>query len=436
MVKKNDKEQLQNGLIDALDLNTAGWSGGDLNDPTALWNNVSQRLLSLEPMTLNYAYKTYGLIQTAIDQPIYDAFRGGVEISSATLSPEEIDKLEKKLKQEQDLEKIQDALRWEALFGGAVLIANTDQDSEKELNERRLHDGKLTFIASDRWESINTDPNVNPHSANFLYRGEQLVDHTRCRVLTGKTAPYYVRMRLQGWGLSELEATLPPLIQYLKSMNVILELLDEAKIDILKIKGLSSVLAQADGTAKIRRRVNVAAANKNYKSMLTMDAEDSYEQKTLTFAGLSEMCKEIRIQVSAYLKRPVSKLWGVGSSGFSSGEDDLENYNSIVEDKRTTGEDLLRWVTDLRCIQMFGRKIPDIEFKWKPLRVLSATDEQTILDRKVDNVMKMMNGKVLTQKQGAEKLVKEEIINLTPEELEKVPDEYAETEFQDTVMDE
>ena len=407
MVKKNDKEQLQNGLIDALDLNMAGWSGGDLNNPSALWNNISQRLLSLEPMTLNYAYKTYGLIQTAIDQPIYDAFRGGVEISSATLTPEEIDKLEKKLKQEQDLEKIQDALRWEALFGGAVLIANTDQDSEKELSERRLRDGKLSFIASDRWESINTDPNINPHSANFLYRGEQLVDHTRCRVLTGKTAPYYVRMRLQGWGLSELEATLPSLIQYLKSMNVILELLDEAKIDILKIKGLSSVLAQADGTAKIRKRVNTAAANKNYKSMLTMDAEDSYEQKTLTFAGLSDMCKEIRIQVSAYLKRPVSKLWGVGSSGFSSGEDDLENYNSIVEDKRTTGEDLLRWVTDLRCIQMFGRKIPDIEFKWKPLRVLSATDEQTILDRKVDNVMKMMNGKVLTQKQGAEKLVKE-----------------------------
>ena len=436
MVKKNDKEQLQNGLIDALDLNMAGWSGGDLNNPSALWNNISQRLLSLEPMTLNYAYKTYGLIQTAIDQPIYDAFRGGVEISSATLTPEEIDKLEKKLKQEQDLEKIQDALRWEALFGGAVLIANTDQDSEKELSERRLRDGKLSFIASDRWESINTDPNINPHSANFLYRGEQLVDHTRCRVLTGKTAPYYVRMRLQGWGLSELEATLPSLIQYLKSMNVILELLDEAKIDILKIKGLSSVLAQADGTAKIRKRVNTAAANKNYKSMLTMDAEDSYEQKTLTFAGLSDMCKEIRIQVSAYLKRPVSKLWGVGSSGFSSGEDDLENYNSIVEDKRTTGEDLLRWVTDLRCIQMFGRKIPDIEFKWKPLRVLSATDEQTILDRKVDNVMKMMNGKVLTQKQGAEKLVKEEIINLTPEELERVPDEYAETEFQDTVMDE
>ena len=434
---KKNKEQLQNGLIDALDLNVdTGWSGGALNDPSALWNNISQRLLSLEPVTLNYAYKTYGLLQTAIDQPIYDAFRGGVEISSSTLSAEEIDKLEKKIRQEQDLEKIQDALRWEALFGGAVLIANTDQDSEKELSEKRLYDGKLSFIASDRWESVNTDPNVNPHSADFMYRGEQLVNHTRCRVLTGKTAPYYVRMRLQGWGLSEFEATLPPLIQYLKSMNVILELLDEAKIDILKIKGLASILAQADGTAKIRKRVNTAAANKNYKSMLTMDAEDSYEQKTLTFAGLSDMCKEIRIQVAAYLKRPVSKLWGVGSSGFSSGEDDLENYNSIVEDKRTTGENLLRWVTDLRCIQMFGRKIPDIEFKWKPLRVLSATDEQTILDRKVDNIMKMLNGRILTQKQGAEKLVKEEIINLTPEELEKVPDEYTEIEFQENIMEE
>ena len=436
MTKKNNKEQLVNGLTDALGLSNLGWSGDALNDPSALWNNISQRLISLEPMTLNYAYKTYGLLQTAIDQPVNDAFRGGVEISSATLSPEEVDKLEKTIKQNGDLERIQEALRWEALFGGAVLIANTDQDPDKILSEKRLKDGNLSFIASDRWESINTDPNVNPHKASFIYRGEQTIDSSRCRVLTGKTAPYYVRMRLQGWGLSELEATLPPLIQYLKSMNVILELLDEAKIDVLKIDGLSQVLAQADGTAKIRRRVNVAAANKNYKSMLTMDAKDSYEQKTLTFAGLSEMAKEIRIQVAAYLQRPVSKLWGVGSSGFSSGEDDLENYNSIVEDKRNTGESLLRWVTDLRCLQLFGRKVPDIEFKWKPLRVLSAMDEQTIQDRKIDNITKLLNSKILTLRQGAEKLQQEELINLTPEEMEQIPDEYQEIEMQRDIIEE
>lgn len=432
MAKKNKKLlSLRNGLVDALDLpvNSTGWNGGILNSLQPLYNNISQRILSLEPMTLTYAYKTFGLLQTAIDQPIYDAFRGGVQISSATLSAEEIDQLEKKMEEEGDWEVIQDVLRWESLFGGGILIANTDQDPAKILSERRIIDGNLRFIASDRWECVSQNTNLDPRTTNFEYHG-QVIDNSRTRVLTGKNSPYYLRQRLQGWGLSEFEASIPPLTQYLKSMNVVLELLDEAKIDILKIDGLSQTLAQADGSRKIKQRVDVAAANKNYKSMIAMDAKDAYEQKTLTFGGLSDIAKEIRIQLSAYLRRPVSKLWGVGSSGFSSGEDDLENYNSVVEDKRHSGLRLARWEVDLRCLQLFGRKVPDIEFKCKPLRVVSATDEQMIDNQKVANTLQMINGKVLTPRQGATALVKDEIINLSEDELQNVPDEYQESEYQ------
>lgn len=427
MAKVKSNEKLNNGLIDALDLQIGLNDTGDINGLESLYKNVSQRLLSLEPMVLNYAYKTYGLIQTAIDQPIDDAFRGGFDIESSTLSTEEIDKLKNTINENKDLEKIKDTLRWESLFGGGVLIANTDQNPEDELSEKRIEKGNLSFIASDRWECVSQDTSVLAGKSDFVYNGVK-VNKSRVKILTGKTAPYYVRMRLQGWGLSELESTLPPLTQYLKSMNVILELLDESKIDILKINGLASTLAQSGGSQKIRQRVDVASKNKNYKSMLTMDAMDSYEQKTLTFAGLSEMAKEIRTQISAYLKIPMSKLWGIGSSGFSSGEDDLENYNSLVEDKRAGAISLLKWVCDLRSLQLFGRKIPDLEFKFKPLRVLNASEEQSITDRKVDNVIKLLNSKVLTIRQGAEKLVKENALNLTEEEIENVPDEYTEIE--------
>ena len=40
------------------------------------------------------------------------------------------------------------------------------------------------------------------------------------------------------------------------------------------------------------------------------------------------MIEKIQYLVCAALKRPYSKVFGKGSSGFSSGEDDLENYKT------------------------------------------------------------------------------------------------------------
>ena len=63
-------------------------------------------------------------------------------------------------------------------------------------------------------------------------------------------------------------------------------------------------------------------------------------------------------------------------------------------------------------------------------------DEQTIQDRKIDNIAKLLNSKILTLRQGAEKLQQEELINLTPEEMEQIPDEYQEIEMQRDIIEE
>lgn len=155
---------------------------------------------------------------------------------------------------------------------------------------------------------------------------------------------------LNGWGLSIFEAIIPPLTQYLKSMGVTLELLDEAKIDIIKIFNLASLLMSPDGEAQVRKRLALVTQNKNYKSSIAMDKEDDYSQKQISFSGLPEMIVQIQYLVCAALKRPYSKIFGKGSSGFSSGDDDLENYNTIVDSEiRTPAKKLIKWAVELRC---------------------------------------------------------------------------------------
>ena len=414
---------LKNGaLTDAL--------GIPYNDQSATLNvqgiayNISQYLVSLNPYLLSYAYKQIGFFQTAVDAPIDDAFRNGIEINTQTLDEDELNLLLQTMEDNNDWEEIKRLGKWGRLFGGAVLIANTEQNISRPLSEKSLKGKKLEFISADRWEAIPQDTAVYPEESNFLYHGLD-VDKSRCHIFKGDESPYYVRMKLQGWGLSILEKAIPPITQLLKSQNVIFELLDEAKIDVMKINELATILAQPNGASIISKRVDIAATQKNYKSTLIMDSLDDYQQKQLSMSGIADLSREIRVMIASYLKMPVSKIFGEGSNGFSSGEDERENYNSLVENQvRQQMHHVIKWVIDLRCLQLFGRKLPDIKIKWKSLRVMHEDVEQQINTSKIDNVLKMYDRQLLTPKEAMEILKKSNIVNI--ETKAELNDEYME----------
>ena len=72
--------------------------------------------------------------------------------------------------------------------------------------------------------------------------------------------------------------------------------------------------------------------------------------------------------IAAYLRQPVSKIWGTGSSGFLSGEDDLENYNAMIESEiRPQALRMIKWVVDLRCLQLIWQKSPRFNYKMATL---------------------------------------------------------------------
>lgn len=418
------KKSIENSLSEAIGVDQyTNDEVSQLVNLGQIGNDISMQLLSLYPYVLSYAYKQYGFLQTAVDQPVEDAFRGGVSLESETLSPDELEELKQKMEDEEDWEAIKEAQKWGRLFGGGVLIANTDQLLKRPLNEKALQGRRLQFIASDRWETTLLDPESGAENSDFLFH-EEVLNKSRVNLALGKKAPYYVRMRLQGWGLSIFEQSLPPLIQYSKSQNVMLELLDENKIDILKINQLANTLNTKDGTAIIRKRVDIAAKNKNYKSMLVMDKEDDYQQKQLSIAGMADLNKEIRIMVAAYLRQPVSKIWGTGSSGFSSGEDDLENYNAMIESEiRPQSLKMIKWVADLRCMQLFGRKTPDLTIKWQPLRVLTGLEEQQKEDQIFNNVFGMVDRGLMLPSEAMEYLKNKDIVTMETKALKGESDE-------------
>ena len=146
-------QKVDNGLESALGL--ADPYINSMNNPSQIYQNASPYLLSLHYIPLANTYKSNGFAATAVDLPVSDAFRdGGFEIDSDTLTPDEIQQLEEKMSDCNDIEILKDCLRWGRLYGGGCILINTDQGHDTPFNPKTIKGKEVEFLAVDRWQCI------------------------------------------------------------------------------------------------------------------------------------------------------------------------------------------------------------------------------------------------------------------------------------------
>lgn len=351
--------------------------------------NLRWYLVSNFRQTLSEGYVELGLIQTIVDVPVDDAFRGGVELKSKQLDEDQILDLTLSLKRDKVITSIKQANKWRRLFGGAaILIIVADQDPKTPLDIDSINENSdIEYRPIDLWElfwdiqEANTyDPSTSLETVEFYSYYGIKVHKSRVIKLKGKEAPSFIRPRLRGWGLSVVEILVRSINQYLKATDLGFEVLDEFKLDVFKLKGMAAMLMQPDGQAAVQARVQLANARKNYQNATVLDADDEFTQRQLSFSGLGETMQGIRIQVAADLRMPLTKIFGISASGFNSGEDDIEVYNGMVEStvRDDDSESAILRMAEIQCKKMFNLVPDDLQTNFKPLRVLGATDEQTV----------------------------------------------------------
>jgi phage-related protein (TIGR01555 family) len=295
------------------------------------------------------------------------------------------------------------------------MVIITTGKSDKPINVDAINeDTPLSFQAADLWELHQTNlPAYGEqkayvksgfHEPAFFYYGNKL-DETRVLKTRGKRAPSLARPQLRGWGMSEVERLIRSLNQYLKNNDLIFELLDEAKIDVYGIQGFNKSLLTQGGTEKLTKRVQMANKVKNYQQAIVKDKEDDYDQKQMNFAGLSEMLQQIRIGIASDLKMPLTKLFGLSTAGFSSGEDEIENYNSMIESEiRGKFDNLIIQMLKLICQKLFGIVPDDLQIAYKPLRMLSAIEEEQVKTSQENRILAMYDRALMTSDQVIEEM--------------------------------
>lgn len=354
---------------------------------------------------LSEAYAEFGIVQTLVDQPVSDAFRTGYVVKTDQLDDSQKRKLYHYIEMNRINEIIMEAFNWSRLFGGAGIIINTDQKPDVPLDYSKItKDSPLEFLAADMWELYTDIPMWNPwenmsQASTYNYYGMRL-NRSRVLPIMGKRPPSFIRNRLRGWGMSELERVIRSINSYLKNQDLIFELLDEAKIDVYQLNGFNSAMLTAQGTRVAEKRVQTANTLKSYLNALVLDTTDKYEQKQLSFNGLSDILNQIRQGVAADLKMPLTKLFGVSAAGFNSGEDDIENYNSMIESEvRSKAKPVVVEVLGIICQKLFGFIPDDMNIEFKSLRILSAEQEENMKNSKFNRLIEAVANGLATPKQ-------------------------------------
>lgn len=402
--KTSKRKRIDNSLTDltaGLAKSVTGGSQLSGYDTTAFSNNYS--LVTLNRIVLTYMYSGNGLFQTAVQLPIQDALAKRVVIDSDELDPDDVDEVMDWLEKHQVWEAIENYWSWVRLYGGGSLIINTDQEPNEPLNMKRLKGAPIEFYDIDRWQMSISNTNTNDWldyddmaTASTIYINGQAVDKSRCIMGQGKRAPSYIRRQLRGWGMSEAERMLRDLNNYLKTGDVLYEILDESKIDIYQIDGLANKMLTVGGTEAIRKRIQAANEIKNYVNALVLDSKEKFEQKTMTFGGLAEVMKENRIGVASALRMPMAKLFGLSASGFSTGESDIENYNQMVQSEiQAKMRPAIRRVIELACANLWGY-VPSFRFEFPPLKELPELDKEQINASKITSLLSLYDRGLIT----------------------------------------
>jgi phage-related protein (TIGR01555 family) len=429
---KRIPREVKNSLSDLVPSNI--WDIQQLSNLDTLYTNNRYNPITIQRIVLNYLYQEHGLIQSLIDQPVSDALRGGLEIISGELDGDDIKSVQDYLEQRNVYAIFKEVISWARLFGGSGLIINMHDDPTKELKLSDIQqDADIEFYAADRWELSSGN-----RISEFYNFYNIKIHNTRVLTINGKQAPSIIRPQLNGWGMSEVEHVVRELNAYLKHNNVVFELLDEAKIDIWKLVDFNSTLMTSGGTELIRKRIEIVNQQKNYQNAVLLDKEDDFEQKTMTFAGLSEMLREIRIGIATALRMPMTKLFGLSASGFNSGEDDLENYNAMIESEiRDRIRFPLRQLLNIIMQVKFGY-IPDYHFQFKPLRVMDDVQEEQVNTSFQNRMIQLHQSQLMTAPEAIESLQTRKLIPIEVEaaSLEDFPAQVRQDEVFDKQSEE
>ncbi|WP_057464351.1 DUF1073 domain-containing protein [Pseudovibrio sp. POLY-S9] len=301
--------------------------------------------------------------------------------------------------------KIRDTLIMAKRDGGAALVFSIrGQSLDQPLQADGAREGALQWIHPfSRVEITPMDVRRDPNDEWFGEPEYFVINTTmqEVKIHPSRVISFFGDERLRGvtmdpdyWGVSIYDA----LREFIRRRETALgegcSLLPEMKTDIVKIPGLSALLADKDKEAKLRERMLFMRENKSNHGIAVMQGGDEksaeqWEQKTLTLSQVPEMMQEFIQHEAGAADIPLTRLYGTSPKGLgANGDGETRNYYDRLKAEQETRIEPALCEFDEVLQRSSGAKTGST-FKWVPLKELDEKERGELFSKQADGVSKL-----------------------------------------------
>lgn len=318
-------------------------------------------------------------------------------------------------------EILENFLVFSSLYGDALIIAITDADNlSQPYSDTEDIQRFMVLTKGEYTPDKNIDDDLK--SANFgkpIYYTigkNNKVHHSRChRLKLGKAKLTDKKV----YGTSDLQNKYNIIRLFDTVITCIGDIIQDSNIDVLFVPDLIAKIAQGKED-DIRKFVNLINQIKSSMNAIVLDAGNSeaqgrWEQKTATYSGLSEILTKLFIVTSGALDRPITVLFGLSASGFSTGDDDLESYHGTINGLQ---ESRLRPAQEFIDKFVLDKMMPNhgLTFEYPTIKVTNEDKEATRFNQFASAYSGLVNAGIIPDKVAQTELIARGLLINTTEE--------------------
>lgn len=352
-------------------------------------------LTVLDKMALDAAYRGDWIARKIVDVPAFDETR---EWRDWQAEKPQIELLEQEEARHGVQRKVAQGRKLARLYGGSVIfIGDGTANPMAPLVPEQVKKGGLKYLnVFSRHEMVAGELDQDPLSPFYgepvkysLAGAGKMVDIHPSRVVRfiGAEIPDRV-LASDGWGDSVLQAVNDAVLHASSASATIAALLQEAKVDVIKVPGFMESLGSAEFRSRIIERYSLANLGKSITNSLLMDAEEEWDHKQISFAQLPEVLNTYLQIASGAADIPATRLLGQTPGGLqSTGQSDTRNYY----DRIGAGQNLdlrpaLSRLDEVLIRSALGIRPPEVHYTWAPLWQMTEVEKAEVAQKKAQAV--------------------------------------------------
>lgn len=374
----------------------------------------------LSDKTLSALYENNWLVKKYIDVRTTDMTRLDREILN-DLEPEVHSRIESIQRRLGIYAKREEALSWMSLYGDSLIVAITDQENLEEpldlLTEKIQRFIVLDKTAYDFDIKQLDDDITNPNYGKpRMYKirmgsGDVLIHNSRvCRNEAGKRSFKEKVSHTGRFGRSDVLAIKDPLYAYLSVFTNINDIVDQSKTDVLYIDGFNMAIASGreEDFIVLAKAMNSIRGS---TGAMMIDKDTSWEQKELTFTGLTDILKNSRDDVAGACDMPLTRLFGQSAAGFASGEEDNQKYYESIASLQESRLRPIDQFFDQFVIAEARLDLTHFDFIYPSIELSNETEKATILSTVTTALSTALQDGVINEVQYAKELKNRELVS-------------------------